>query len=84
MISDIIFVHEVFHNLKVRKRQANSYMAVKIGITKAYDRLEWNFLEETIWRIGFHTRWIKLIMICATSVSFSVLINGVLEGYIIP
>lgn len=85
MISDnIIVAHEIFHSLKVRKRQANSYMAVKTDITKAYDRLEWKFLEETMKRMGFHTKWIRWIMTCVTSVSFSVLINGVPEGQIIP
>ena len=85
MISDnIIVAHEIFHSLKVRKRQANSYMAVKTDITKAYDRLECKFLEETMKRMGFHTKWIRWIMTCVTSVSFSVLINGVPEGQIIP
>ena len=85
MISDnIIMAHEVFHSLKVRKRQATSYMAVKTDITKAYDRLEWCFLEETMKRMGFHPKWIRSIMICISSVSFSVLINGVPEGRIIP
>ena len=85
MISDnIIVVHEVFHSLKVRKRQATSYMAVKTDITKAYDRLEWSFLEETMKRMGFHSKWIRWIMLCVSSVSFSVLINGVPEGKILP
>ena len=77
MISEnIVVAHEVFHSLKVRKRQASSYMAVKTDIAKAYDRLEWRFLEETMIRMGFDTRWIKWIMACVSSVSFSVLING--------
>lgn len=67
MISDnIIVANEIIHSLKVRKRQANSYMAVKTDITKAYDRLEWKFLEETMKRMGFHTKWIKWIMTCVT------------------
>jgi len=76
MITDnVIMAHEVFHSLKVRKRQANSYMALKTDITKAYDRLEWNFLEETMRYMGFVETWICWIMIFVTTVSFSVLIN---------
>ncbi|XP_009124577.2 uncharacterized protein LOC103849567 [Brassica rapa] len=49
LISDnIVVAHEIFHSLKARKRQSNSYMAVKTDITKAYDRLEWKFLQETM------------------------------------
>ena len=85
MITDnIILAHEVFHSLKVRKRQSKSYMAVITDITKAYDRLEWNFLEETMRRMGFHDKWISWIMKCISSVTFSVLINGSPEGFITP
>ena len=59
-------------------------MAVKTDITKAYDKLEWDFLEETMRRMGFHDKWIQWIMACVNTVSFSVLINGSPEGYFEP
>ena len=34
--------------------------------------------------MGFHDQWISIIMMCVTSVSFSVLINKELKGEIIP
>lgn len=34
--------------------------------------------------MGFDERWIRLIMSCITSVSYSVLINGSPESYILP
>lgn len=40
ILDNIIVAHEIFHSLKVRKRQANSNMAVKTDITKAFDCLE--------------------------------------------
>ncbi|XP_056863930.1 uncharacterized protein LOC130511109 [Raphanus sativus] len=80
LISDnIVVAHEIFHSLKVRKRQSNSYMAVKTDITKAYDRLEWRFLKETMQCMGFGERWIQWVMACISTVSYSVLINGVPE-----
>lgn len=85
IISDnIIIAHEVFHSLKVRKRQATSYMAVKTDITKVYDRREWRFIEETMRRMGFHDKWVSWIMECIRCVTFSVLINGSPEGFITP
>ena len=35
-------------------------------------------------KMGFDERWISLIMMCVTTTSFSVLINGVPKGTIIP
>lgn len=85
MISDnIVVVHEILHSLKARRRQATSYMAVKTDITKAYDRLEWIFLSETMKAMGFDQKWISWIMECVSAVRFSVLIKGSPEGFITP
>lgn len=59
-------------------------MALKTNILKAYDRLEWRFLEKAMECMGFHNRWIKWIMACVSSVSFSVLINGGPHGHFQP
>lgn len=85
MISDnIVVAHEVFHSLKDRKRQATSYMVVKTDITKAYDRLEWDFLSETMKHMGFDEKWVSWIMTCVSAVRYSVLVNGTPEGLISP
>ena len=34
--------------------------------------------------LGFTEQWIKLIMLCVTSVSYSILINGEPKGMIYP
>ena len=84
IIDNVIIAHEMLHSLKSRKRWAKSYMAVKTDISKAYDRLEWKFLEDTMIGMGFDAKWIGWIMTCVSTVSFSALINGSPTGNITP
>lgn len=51
-------------------------MAVKLDIFKAYDKLEWDFLEIIMRRLGFKGNWISKIMTCVKNASYSVLSNG--------
>jgi hypothetical protein len=51
---------------------------------KAYDRVEWVFLEKMMRKMGFAKQWIKLIMNCVSTVSYSVLINGQPMGQFLP
>lgn len=57
-------------------------MAVKLDISKAYDRVEWKFLEQIMIKLGFDTQWIQLAMETVCTTSYFVLINGEPQGYI--
>lgn len=51
-------------------------MCIKRHIEKAYDSLNFNFLESTLQKMGFDHNWVKLIMACVRSPTFSILFNG--------
>jgi hypothetical protein len=48
----------------------NGACAVKLDMHKAYDRVEWIFLENMMRRLGFDERWISLIMACVRLVRY--------------
>ena len=50
--------------------------ALKIDISKAYDRLESIFLRNVMMRMGFSTSWIDRILFCVSSVVYNVRHNG--------
>ena len=75
LISDNILVaYECLHYMKTNRTKKNSFCALKLDMTKAYDRVEWNFLEAMM--LGFHDQWVRTIMKCVTSVSYSIILTG--------
>ncbi|KAL9688615.1 hypothetical protein QQ045_033038 [Rhodiola kirilowii] len=54
---------------------------LKIDITKAYDMVDWKFLQSIPELFGFPVKFVTWIMSCVTTSKFLVLINGCLEGY---
>jgi hypothetical protein len=50
-------------------------MSFKLDMHKVYDRVEWNFLEATMIKMGFEARWVQIVMTCVTSVHFAILVN---------
>nr|KYP46578.1 Transposon TX1 uncharacterized [Cajanus cajan] len=70
-----ILAQEAINFIQKDKSKRGS-LALKIDLEKAYDRINWNFLQATLWRFGFPERIIKLIMWGVTNSSLSVLWNG--------
>jgi hypothetical protein len=59
------------------------YMAIKLNMSKTYDRVEWGFLEAVMIRMGAPS-WVALIMECISTVTYSVIVNGQPVGNIRP
>uniref|UniRef100_A0A803Q0W1 Reverse transcriptase domain-containing protein n=1 Tax=Cannabis sativa TaxID=3483 RepID=A0A803Q0W1_CANSA len=78
-----ILTQELIHTIK-RKKGKGGLMAIKLDMLKAYDRLEWNFLREVLRGSDFDDQVCALIMECVTTVSYSVLLNGVPQKKFFP
>ncbi|KAG7572532.1 Reverse transcriptase domain [Arabidopsis suecica] len=84
LITDnVVITHELLHSLRI-KRIKTTYMALKLDIAKAFDKVEWTYIEAILRRFGFADQWCQWVMKCLTSVSYSVLINGSPSKKIIP
>ncbi|XP_048490082.1 secreted RxLR effector protein 78-like [Beta vulgaris subsp. vulgaris] len=80
---NVLLAHEVFHSFK-NKKGLRGWIALKLDMKKAYDRLEWNFIFITLEKLGFCSRWIEWLKQCITTVSFSVLVNGIPGETFVP
>ena len=85
VISDNILVaFETLHHMKIQKAKSLGFMALKLDMNKAYDLVEWSFLKKIVEKMGFGASWVKLVMECISTVSFSILVNREPKGEIKP
>ena len=80
----MLVAFEFMHYLEHKKEGKENFMAVKLDMSKAYDHVEWGFIERVMEKMGFHEKWISLNMQCISIVSYSVIINGTVNGCIHP
>ncbi|XP_056691844.1 uncharacterized protein [Spinacia oleracea] len=76
MSDNILLSHDILHFMNGRRAKGPNLAAIKIDMSKAYDRIHWGFLLRVLKAYGFPPSWIHLIYQCISTVSFKVLING--------
>ncbi|GLT46093.1 hypothetical protein SLA2020_198760 [Shorea laevis] len=69
----IVITNEIIQEAKKSRR---STIIFKADFEKAYDSVNWGFLDYMMTRLGFNMQWRKWIMECLSSASVSVLVNG--------
>ena len=74
-MDNVIIAQEIIHSLS-RKKGNTGYMAIKIDLEKAYDKLEWSFVREMLVRANLPSDLRDIIMSCVSTVSTSILFNG--------
>lgn len=79
-ISDnILLAQEIMQNY--HKEAGIKRCAFKIDIQKAYDTVSWDFLHEILKRFGFHPCMVHWIMMCVSTTSYTLNINGEHQGF---
>ncbi|KAF5472052.1 hypothetical protein F2P56_008799 [Juglans regia] len=85
LITDNVLVaYEIVDAIRRRKRDKTCCMSIKLDMSKAYDRVEWVFLEKILSKMQFAPNFIRLLMMCISTASYKVLINGIPSYLIIP
>ncbi|KAL6125591.1 hypothetical protein ACLB2K_073647 [Fragaria x ananassa] len=78
-ISDnIMIAQEILHKCKNAKG-TKGFMAWKVDLSKAYDRLNWNFIEQVLYEVKIPIQLVKLIMSCVSTASYQIVLNGELS-----
>ncbi|XP_013632803.1 PREDICTED: uncharacterized protein LOC106338352 [Brassica oleracea var. oleracea] len=68
-VSYKIISKDMFHAFRTKPSGRSKRMAIiKIDMSKAYDRMEWSFIEAV--KMGFSETWFTWIMRCITSVKY--------------
>jgi hypothetical protein len=71
-----LIAFECLHALKHGLKKSKEFDVYKLDLTKAYDHVDWSFLEGVMKHLGFHCKWVRWVMECVTTVHYSVRFNN--------
>ncbi|KAE8695271.1 hypothetical protein F3Y22_tig00110722pilonHSYRG00005 [Hibiscus syriacus] len=81
IIDTSLLAAETLHTYWTHRSGRQGLFALKLDMSKTYDRVGWCFLEQVLLRFGFHTQWVSLLMSYVQSVRYRVRVNGKLSEF---
>jgi hypothetical protein len=67
---------ECFHAIQMNKKSEDTFCAYKLDLSKAYERVDWNYLRMILIKFGFNEKFVSWIMGCVSSVTYKVRVSG--------
>lgn len=85
LITDnILIAAEAGHFLRRKVGGVQGWAGMKLDMTKAYDRMEWDYVRFMLTKFDFANEWVNLIMLCVESAEYDIIINESLFGSVGP
>ena len=81
---NILIAYETMHHISHKRTGKIGEMALKLDMSKAYDRVQWDYLKGIMQKMVSHRRMVEVVMRCVCTVTYSIQINGKPRGHIIP
>ena len=75
IMEGVVILHETIHELHTKK--ANGII-FKIDFEKAYDKVKWSFLQQTLRMKGFSPKWCRWVQNMVTGGSVGIKVNDAL------
>ncbi|XP_048494745.1 uncharacterized protein LOC125494904 [Beta vulgaris subsp. vulgaris] len=76
MVDNCLIAHELVNNIKQTTSGKQYLAALKIDMFKAYDKVDWDFLDWLLAQMRIPSKCRHWIMQCVTTVSYSIIVNG--------
>ncbi|XP_019153457.1 PREDICTED: uncharacterized protein LOC109149921 [Ipomoea nil] len=85
LISDnIMLAYEINHYLKRKNQGKLGFVGVKLGMSKAFDKVNWGFLLAALSNLGFSSHIVNMIRQMICTVNYNILLEGGVIGFVTP
>ena len=78
IMEGVVILHETIHELHTKNRDG---IILKIDFEKAYDKVKWPFLQQTLRMKGFSSKWCRWIECMVTGGSVGIKVNDDVGPY---
>lgn len=73
LVTDSVIIgFECMHWIRCNTSNHSGFGALKLDMSKAYDRVKWLFLQRIMSRLGFAEDFVNLVIRCVSTVSLSI------------
>lgn len=81
---NVLMAFEIIHFMRRKNYGSVGKVTFKLDITKAYDRVDWGYLKQHMFQMGFDEKFVKWVLLSVTTVQYTVCFNGNNVGPIHP